>query len=81
MPSEIIVDIREMDVGDSIHVRDLKMDPSIKILTPSDTTVLSIAVLRKAEEVAEVAEEVAEEGVTEPEVIKKEKAEEIKEAK
>ena len=77
IPADIVVNISELELGNSIHVKDLNIDPSVRVLTPEDTTIVAVAVLKKVEEVAEVAEEVAAEGSAEPEVIKKEKAEEV----
>ena len=79
IPSDIMIDISNLDLGSSVHVRDLNLDPSVKVLTPGDTTIVSVAILKKAEETAEAAEEVTEEVSAEPEVIKKEKAEAIPE--
>ncbi len=79
IPGEIIVDISNLDLGDSVHVRDLTIDPAVHVLTPEDTTVVAIAVMKKAEE-AEVADEGAEVPSSEPQVIKKEKPEETKES-
>ena len=69
IPSEFVVDISAMEIGDSVHVRDLQVDPAVKVLTSEDTTVVAIAVLKKAEETPEGAEEAAA-APAGPEVIK-----------
>ena len=81
IPSEFIVDIKDLDAGQSVHVRDLKVAENVKVLTPADVIVVAIAIPNKAEEVA-TAEEGAEAEVAtaEPEVIKKEREKEPKEA-
>ena len=80
IPAEIIVDISNLDLGDSVHVRDLTIDPAVNVLTLEDTTVVAIAVIKKAEEAEEGAEEAAEVPSSEPQLIKKEKTEETKES-
>lgn len=81
IPSDIIVDITDLDIGNSVHVRDLQLGENVKVLTPVDTTVVSVAVLKKVEEEVPEAAEAAEEAASaEPELIKKEKPEEVKEA-
>lgn len=75
IPGHITVDISELEIGQSIHVKDLKVDGDIKILNDPDEVVVNV-VAPEAEEVTvtEKAEEIAE-----PEVIKKGKKEEEKE--
>ncbi len=62
LPSKSIphieIDITDLGVGDSIHVRDLKLDPDIEILEPPDTPIVSILAPKKGA-VEEVSEEAA----------------------
>lgn len=78
MLDKIEVDISMLNIGDSLHVRDLKVSDKVKMLTPEDVTVVSVAAPRKeeeAEEEKEAAAEVEGEGQEEPEVIAKGKKE------
>ncbi len=69
IPKSIEVDVSALKIGDSIHVKDLVVPANIKIVTPVDALVLSVA--------APIQEEVApvegEEAKQEPEVIKEKK--------
>jgi large subunit ribosomal protein L25 len=69
MPEQITIDVSELDVGDAVHVSDLKLSDmdGIEILTPSEVALVKIIMPRREaveaeEEVEEVeAEEVAKE--------------------
>lgn len=78
IPGHIEVDISGLEIGQSIHVRDLKLGEGIKVLTDPDEVVVNI-VAPVVEEVAPA--EVAVPEITEPEVIKKGKKEEEEEEK
>jgi large subunit ribosomal protein L25 len=78
MPNHIDVDVSGLELLDSIHVRDLKLPPGVKVLADPDDTVCVVAPPRVAEEPAAVVEEA--EG-PEPELIRKTKAEEDEDAK
>lgn len=70
LPNEIKIDVSMLEVGDAVHVRDLKLE-HITIDLDEDETICLIAMPRQVEEV-EVAEEEGEEGEEEseePEVI------------
>jgi large subunit ribosomal protein L25 len=77
LPSDLIeqieVDLSTLkEVGDSIHVRDLKVNPAIRIVNDEDEMIVRVAPAVTAEE-----EETTEETTSaEPEVISKGKAEE-----
>jgi large subunit ribosomal protein L25 len=79
IPENIIVDVSEMMLHDSIRVRDLAVDPKWKAISEGDTMLVHI-VMPKAEE--EPAAATAEAGAAaagaaaEPEVIKKGKTDE-----
>ncbi len=66
VPDNIRVEVAEMDIGDSIHVKDLALPSGVKTLANLDEVVVIIHPPRKAEEV-EVA--IPEEAPAEPEVI------------
>ncbi|VAX23273.1 LSU ribosomal protein L25p [hydrothermal vent metagenome] len=76
IPQHLDVDVSELEIGDSIHIRDLNFE-DINILNHDDTIVISV-VAPRGEEVEEEAEEVEGEveGTAEPEVIAKGKADE-----
>jgi large subunit ribosomal protein L25 len=55
IPDQIEVDVASLNVGDSLHVRDLVLPPGVTVKTDLDLPVASV-VLPAAEEVAEVVE-------------------------
>lgn len=74
IPEEIEVDVTELGIGDSIHVKDLEV-PNVKILTEKGRTVVVVAAPSIAQEpVAEVGE-LAEGELPEGEVAEGETAE------
>jgi large subunit ribosomal protein L25 len=76
IPGKIEVDISRLEVGQSVHVRDLKFDEGIKVLTdPGDVIVTVTAPVVEAEPAAAVEAAAAAEAA-EPEVVKKGKKEE-----
>lgn len=77
IPNKITVDVTELKIGHSIHVRDIKLKEDIKVLTDPETTIAAISAV-KEEAVAPQAP-VAE--AAEPEVIKKGKEEVSEEEK
>jgi large subunit ribosomal protein L25 len=75
IPGKIEVDISKLEIGQSVHVSDLKFEEGIKVLTdPGDVIVTVIAPV--VEEVAPAAAEAAPAEAVEPEVVKKGKKEE-----
>ncbi|UCE80091.1 MAG: 50S ribosomal protein L25 [Nitrospiraceae bacterium] len=78
IPDRIEVDISHLEIGQSIHVSDLKFGEGIKLISDTEELVLAI-IPPVVEEVAAPAEEVvgieAPEEAAEPEVIKKGKKE------
>lgn len=75
IPGHIKIDISGLEIGQSFHVSDLKLDEDIKVLTdPQDVIVNVIA--PAVEEVVAPAVEVAPTEIKEPEVVKKGKKEE-----
>jgi large subunit ribosomal protein L25 len=80
IPNHIEVDISTLEIGDAIHVSDLKLG-TLKLAEDATAAVCSVAAPKKLEEVVAPVEEGAEETV-EPEVItarKKEEEEETEE--
>lgn len=73
IPGHIAVDVKDLEVGKSIHVSDLVLGEGIKVITDPDEVIATV-VMPAAEVVAAVAPVVEE--VAEPEVIKKGKKEE-----
>lgn len=72
LPERIVVDISNLkEIGNTIYVRDLVVAPEVAILADPDEVVVVVSASR-----AEIEEEVAEEGVAEPEVIERGKKEE-----
>jgi large subunit ribosomal protein L25 len=73
IPERIELDVTDLKVGHSLHVSDLSVE-NAELLVEADTTVCAVVPPRVEEEpVVEVAEE---EGVEEPELIRKAKDEE-----
>ncbi|HTK31509.1 MAG TPA: 50S ribosomal protein L25 [Candidatus Saccharimonadaceae bacterium] len=73
IPASIDVDVSALNIGDSIHVRDLSV-PNVTILTDGDATVATVVAPTVMEE--KPAEEVAATTTAEPEVIAKGKKDE-----
>jgi large subunit ribosomal protein L25 len=60
IPEKIDVDISALDIGDSIHVKEITL-PGIKLLAPPDVAVVGVTPPQAEEKPAEVAAPVAEE--------------------
>jgi large subunit ribosomal protein L25 len=61
IPKEILADVTELDVGDSLHVRDLPLPPGVELRSNPDLSVVSV-VLPAAEVVETPAEAAPAEG-------------------
>jgi len=73
LPENITVNIAQLNIGDLVRVADLKVDEKVKILSPPEQVIVSVA----APEVEEVAVAEEEEEVPEgAELVEKEKPEE-----
>ena len=74
LPGDLVdsleVDVSALNIGDSLHVSDLKLDDKYKLIGDLDAIVIVISDPPSEEE-----EETGEEGATEPEVITEKKAE------
>lgn len=76
LPDHIIIEVTDLDIGESIRVEDLNIDSSrINLLSAPELVVLSIVAPHVEKEPEEVAladeKDLLEEGADEPEVIKK----------
>jgi large subunit ribosomal protein L25 len=80
IPGHIELDISGLEIGQSLHVSDIKLGEGIKILTAPDEVIVNV-VAPAVEEVAAPVEAVAAPEITEPEIIKKGKKEEEEEEK
>lgn len=72
IPKEIEIDITPLKLGGSIHIKDIKFPPNVKVLNEPEAIVLTIAAPMKEEVAAEAVEG---EEAKEPEVIKEKKEE------
>ena len=57
IPNEILVDVSALELGQSLHVRDIELPAGVKLLSDPELSVLSVVAPQKEEEVA-VEEEV-----------------------
>jgi large subunit ribosomal protein L25 len=87
IPDSIEIDITNLGIGDSVHVRDLAADAAWTPVTDADLILVHIVTIKVAEEVPAAGAEgaapaaAATAGAVEPEVIKKGKTDEAKDAK
>jgi large subunit ribosomal protein L25 len=70
IPKEIEIDVAQLKMGESIHVKDIVLPPGVKVLNDPGAIVLSVAAPMKEEAPAEAVEG---EAAQEPEVIKEKK--------
>lgn len=80
IPGHIKLDISGLEIGQSLHVSDIKLEEDVKVLTDPDGVIVNV-IAPAVEEAAPAAEVAAPEITTEPEVIKKGKKEEEEETK
>lgn len=62
IPDVLTIDVSALDIGDSLHVSDLKMPEGVTVLTPEEETLFVVAAPRVEEEVEEAEGEEGEEG-------------------
>jgi large subunit ribosomal protein L25 len=74
IPSSIDVDVSELDIGDSVHVSDLKVPEGIEVLDTGDRSVCSVSPPQAG--IAEAVVAPTEVAPTEPEVIRRKKEDE-----
>jgi large subunit ribosomal protein L25 len=80
IPNRIDVDVNEMNIGSSVHVRDLTIPEGVEVINDESDTVVTVSAPKAAEEPTPVAAAV-EPAAGEPELIRKTKAEEDAESK
>ncbi|MDR7385976.1 MAG: 50S ribosomal protein L25 [Armatimonadota bacterium] len=71
LPDHLELDVSRLALGDSLHVRDLKVPPGVTVLTPPEETLVTVLAPAVAPEEAPAA---AEEVPAQPEVVGKGKA-------
>ena len=62
IPNSVVIDVTHMDIGDSLHARDITVEDKIKILTNPEQVVIAIGMPTKIEEPVEEEEAVPAEG-------------------
>ncbi len=60
IPDEIVADVSAVEIGESLHIRDLVLPAGVKLLSDPDLSVVSVVAPTVVEEEAEVVEEGAE---------------------
>jgi large subunit ribosomal protein L25 len=70
LPEIVRIDVTNLNIGESLHVRDIPLPSGVESLTDADLTVVSVVASRVGEEVTEAAETPAA-----PEVITEKKGE------
>ena len=70
LPDIVRIDVSNLNIGESLHVRDIPLPAGVEAITDGDLTVVSVVASRVGEEVTETAE-----AATTPEVITEKKAE------
>jgi large subunit ribosomal protein L25 len=70
IPEKIEVEIQDLDIGDSIHVGDIKVADNLKIITHAEGTIVTVVEKIEEEEAVAAVAEAAPEG---PEVIREKK--------
>ena len=79
IPEKIVVDVTDLEIGHSIHIKDLQIPKGVKVEEDPSSTVVNVLSPRKIIEVIPVEEEIPiGEEAEEPEVITKEGEEEEK---
>ena len=58
MPKKIVIDVSDMNIGDSINVADLQLPPNVSAVYDQNFAVVSILAKDKAEDAADVDGEV-----------------------
>lgn len=82
IPDRIPVDASSLNIGDTIHVGDLKIEKNIKVITEADQPVVTVAAPISEEKLEELLTAVPVEEIKEPEIVGKAEEElEAEEAK
>ncbi len=79
IPSKIEVDISELEIGDSLHIKDLSFENGLEVLNNQDETVVMVIAPRAA--VSEAAQQVSQDTEGEEEGEETEKTEDTEEKK
>ena len=58
IPEEFAIDVSAIEIGDSLHVRDIEVPEGVEILNDPDVSIMSVVAPAVAEEVAAAAEAV-----------------------
>ena len=72
IPESILVDISGLDIGDSLHIKDISFPENVEVLDDPDEVVVNVSAVKEEPE----AEEAAVEEGAEPEIIKEKPKEE-----
>lgn len=75
IPNSIDVDVSHLNIGDTVHIHDVKLPEGVEVVASTDVTLAAVV-----EPAAEKVEEPTEEGLKEPEVLTEKKAEAKEEA-
>jgi large subunit ribosomal protein L25 len=67
IPEEFTIDVSELEIGQSLHVRDIVVSEGVEILNDPDVTVMSVVAPLAIEEEAPAEEEEGEEGAVDAE--------------
>jgi large subunit ribosomal protein L25 len=70
LPGVIHIDVTSLNIGESLHVRDIQLPPGVQAITDGNLTAVSVVASRVGEEITETAE-----AAVVPEVITEKKAE------
>jgi large subunit ribosomal protein L25 len=81
IPENIVIDVTELMLNQSIRVRDLAQDSKWKAITPPETMIVHVVMPKAEESATAAAVETAPAATSEPEVIKKGKTDEKEEEK
>ena len=76
IPNHVDVDVSQLVMGHSLHVRDLKLPEGVEVLTDEDATICAVIAPRAVVEEAAAPEGEATTAIAEPELIRKPKEDE-----
>lgn len=66
IPEELTADVTALEIGQSLHIRDIQLPAGVTLITDGDLSLASVAQPKAAEEEAPAAEEGAEEAADAP---------------
>jgi large subunit ribosomal protein L25 len=79
IPEAITVNVEELEIGDSIHVRDLQVSDKVKVLTNPDQVVVAVGMPTRVEEEKPEEEEEEEAAAAEEAAVEGEESEQAEE--